>query len=175
MTAAGPFGDLLHAGGPAADRAAAMMLYGQFVGAWEGELSLPGDGGPSRRLPARVAFGWVLQGRAVQDVWVAPAGDGPLPAGGMYGTTLRVYEPEHDRWAITWIDPARQESRRMEGRRRGDDIVQTTPEPDGGRTEWVFTDIERDAFTWRARRIAPGAPPRTLGVFALRRVAAPPG
>jgi len=43
--------------------------------------------------------GWVLQGRAIQDVWIFP--------GAFYGTTLRVYDPGLDAWHILWSDPVK--------------------------------------------------------------------
>ena len=73
-----------------------MMLYGQFVGAWEGSLVYQDSEGTRRETSSEVHFGWALEGRAVQDVWIAPARHArdatqhPL----MYGTTLRVYDPK---------------------------------------------------------------------------------
>ena len=42
-----------------------------------------------------VHFGWALQGRAIQDVWIVPAREGRAEGEGdrMYGTTLRIYDP----------------------------------------------------------------------------------
>jgi hypothetical protein len=42
----------------------------------------------------------------------------------MFGTTIRVYDPEHDIWQITWIEPGSQTYGRMTGKRQGNDIVQ---------------------------------------------------
>ncbi len=48
-------------------------------------------------------FGWALEGRAVQDVWIVPP-RGELRRGdaaanvNSYGTTLRVYDPDIDAW-----------------------------------------------------------------------------
>jgi hypothetical protein len=83
-----------------------MRLYGQFVGAWEGELTYTTSEGTRRETSAEVHFGWILQGRAVQDVWIAPATAENVPPG-MYGSTTRVYEPESDTWRIT-LDRPRQ-------------------------------------------------------------------
>src|SRR4051794_10610089 len=106
------FAAALHSDGPAPDRAEQMTLYGQFVGAWTGSLRFRDESGEWQRTSAEVHFGWVLEGRAVQDVWIARGTR-------MYGTTVRVYVPERDAWEIPWIDPSRQKFDRMRGRRVG--------------------------------------------------------
>ena len=63
-----------------------------------------------------IHFGWVLEGRAIQDVWILP--------GFFFGTTLRVYDPGLDAWHILWSDPLKQYYTRQVGRARGKDIVQ---------------------------------------------------
>ncbi|HEU4698886.1 MAG TPA: hypothetical protein VFS40_06890, partial [Gemmatimonadales bacterium] len=59
----------LAADGPAADRADRLGLFGQFVGSWEVEVETAGAGGAWSRAAAEWHFGWVLEGRAVADVW----------------------------------------------------------------------------------------------------------
>src|SRR6185437_14469750 len=114
MTPSG-FLDALHAEGPAADREGKMDLYGWLVGSWELDVTRYLDDGSRRRISGAWHFGWALEGRAVQDVWiVAPR----------YGTTLRTYDPGIDAWHIQWTEPVSQSYSTMIGRRRGDDIVQ---------------------------------------------------
>jgi hypothetical protein len=146
------FRSALHSDGPAADRADAMQLYGRFVGAWDGEVWFVDEAGREHTISAEVQFGWVLQGRAVQDVWIAPARSEGEAERRMYGTTLRVYDPERDDWEITWIDPGLGKFARQRGNAVGDDIVQEAREDDGSLTQWIFTDIEPDSFRWLSRR-----------------------
>src|SRR5262245_59664643 len=110
-----PLPQTLHAPGPAPDLAAPMMLYGQFVGSWDGRLVYTSSEGLRRESTCEVHFGWVLEGRAVQDVWIVPAREARKPTDRqlMYGTTLRVYDPQAGLWHITWIDPVRQVFNRM--------------------------------------------------------------
>ena len=145
--------EALLAGRPAPDRAAKMMLYGQFVGSWEGKVVVHEAGGGHRESSSEVHFGWVLGGRAVQDVWIAPSRQARKPSDQdrMYGTTLRVYEPQSDVWHITWIDPVRQAYDRMIGRQVGDDIVQEYRNGQGARCQWLFTEIAADSFHWISR------------------------
>jgi hypothetical protein len=162
----------LAAAGPAPDRAPQMMLYGQFVGSWEGTLVVPDGAGGHRERSSEVHFGWVLEGRAIQDVWIVPSRRARRPdeADAMYGTTLRVYDPRRDVWTITWIDPVRQAFDRMEGRKVGDDIVQEYRNDAGARCEWRFSEITADSFRWTARESQDGgATWNTTGEFFLRR------
>jgi hypothetical protein len=150
---AAALGDILHSVGPAADRAEKMMLYGQFVGSWDGKVVVHNADGTRRESSSEVHFGWVLAGRAVQDVWIAPARHGrqPTDQDRMHGTTLRVYDPQNDVWHITWIDPVKQAFNRMTGRKVGENIVQEYRSDQGVRCQWLFTEITTDSFHWVAR------------------------
>jgi hypothetical protein len=145
--------EALLADGPAPDRAAKMMLYGQFVGSWDGKVVVHEGGGGRRESSSEVHFGWVLGGRAVQDVWIAPSRQARKPSDQdrMYGTTLRVYEPQSDVWQITWIDPVKQAYDRMIGRQVGDDIVQEYRNAQEARCQWLFTEITAQSFHWISR------------------------
>jgi hypothetical protein len=145
-------GPALLAAGPAADRAEKMMLYGQFVGSWDGTVVVHNGDGTRREASSEVHFGWVLGGRAVQDVWIAPALAGrAADQDRMHGTTLRVYDPQGDVWHITWIDPVKQAFNRMTGRKVGANIVQEYRSDQGIRTQWLFTEITPSSFHWIAR------------------------
>jgi hypothetical protein len=147
------FINALVANGPAADRADKLMCYGQFIGAWDGAVTRYGANGERSDSTAEVHFGWALEGRAIQDVWIVPSRVG-RPAGEpdqMNGTTLRVYDPKRDIWQITFIDPVRQKEDRMTGRPVGADIVQEYRDASGAIGQWCFTEIEPNAFHWISR------------------------
>ena len=165
--------DVLDAAAPVAWYADAMMLYGQFVGSWEGEaLTYPPDG-PALRLSAEVHFDWVLEGRAVQDVWIVPARPDrrwPPCARNLYGTTLRVYDPAADAWNVTWINPPNGAYTRLVGRREGERIVQHGEDRDG-LNRWIFQEITPDSFRWTGELSTDGGQTWRLSAeFALRRV-----
>jgi hypothetical protein len=56
----------LAAEGPAPDRAAPMMLYGQFVGSWKGTVVVHLPDGARRESTCEVHFGWALEGRSIR-------------------------------------------------------------------------------------------------------------
>jgi hypothetical protein len=147
------FIEALSGDGPAADRADKMMLYGRFVGAWYGTVTVHRADGERFSSSCEVHFGWALQGRAVQDVWIVPARQGRAAGDGdrMYGTTLRIYDPQSDHWHIIFADPVRQAYNRMTGRKVGADIVQEYREADGTICQWCFTEITADSLHWVGR------------------------
>jgi hypothetical protein len=147
---------VLGADGPLEEYASQLMLYGRFVGEWDGIVRVHRRDGTMREESCEVYFGWVLEGRAIQDVWIAPArkdrpATGRVSGRDMYGTTLRVYDPREDTWQITWIDPNTGSYARMRGRCEGEDIVQDYRDDEGTLWQWSFTEITKDSFLWIAR------------------------
>jgi hypothetical protein len=150
---------VLHADGPDPARATKLALYSWIVGRWEMDVTTMPEDGTTNRGRGEIHADWVLQGLAIQDVWMIPLlqdrkpGLQPLPgAGNWYGTTLRIYDPQLDAWRILWNDPATNFFAQQIGRAQGSDIVQTGPDPRGGSMRWVFTDIQPNSFHWTAER-----------------------
>jgi hypothetical protein len=169
------FLDALSAAGPAPDRADKMDLYGQFVGSWALDVIEFRDDGTTRRRPGEWHFGWALEGRAIQDVWIVPPrgqreGDA-AESSNRYGTTLRVYDPRSDGWQIQWTEPVGQTYLSMIGRAAGDDIVQLGRNAAGERTRWGFYEITPDSFLWIGERSTDeGASWKRVVEFRARRI-----
>jgi hypothetical protein len=171
------FIDALHADRAAPDRAEQMGLYGWLVGRWEMDAVYHNADGTKQHSRGESHFGWVLAGRAIQDVWIVPPREQPSaepPAwGDFYGTTLRVYDPGLDAWHILWIDPVKQFYARQIGRAHGNDIVQEGTDDTGAMLRWRFTDITSDSFHWLGERSHDRGTSWRLEVeFFARRVAA---
>jgi len=62
----------LTANGPAAEYADQLMLYGQFVGDWLAETVEFAADGTVTHSQWDIRFDWVLEGRAIQDLWITP-------------------------------------------------------------------------------------------------------
>lgn len=144
--------EALHAAGPANEHAEKLMLFGQFIGSWNLAWSGTGHDGQPATMTGELHFGWVLGGRAVQDVWIVPGrgqpGEGQPPRA-FHGSTIRFYDPAIDAWRSTWIEPVNARVRRFIGRSVGGEIVLLSDEQDP-QLRWRFTDIEPDSFRWRA-------------------------
>jgi hypothetical protein len=144
----------LGAAGPDPERAGKMMLFGQFVGAWELDIGFfDRSGQETRRYPGEWIFGWILGGRAIQDVLIAPpredASVRPRPPAHT-GSTIRYYDPSLDAWRVVWVGAYSNEYAILRGGAQGDEIVLEGQEP-GEYYRWVFSEIERDRFFARRR------------------------
>jgi hypothetical protein len=142
--------EALHVPRPAAEHNDKLMLFGQFIGSWSIDWSgLDNDGNPAR-TKGELHFGWVLGGRAVQDVWIVPgrhetAHAQPLRA--FHGTTVRFYDPAIDAWRSTWIDPVNARVRRFIGRPVDGEIVLLSNDEDPW-LRWRFTEITERSVRW---------------------------
>jgi len=141
----------LHVPGPAGAHVGKLKLFGRFVGSWHLDWTGHDADGQPAAMTGELHFGWVLGGRAVQDIWIVPgrgqpgAGQPPLA---FHGSTIRFYDPAIDAWRSTWIEPVNGRVRRFIGRSSGEGIVLLSDEEDP-HLRWCFTDITADSFTWR--------------------------
>ncbi len=128
-------------------------LYGWLVGGWDLEVRAHRPDGSIHEGRAEAHFAWVLEGRAVQDVWIAPpvterGQDLTSAARNLYGTTLRVFDPKLQAWRVTWINPITGAHDELIGRRDGAEMVQLGERRDGTRLRWRFTRIRPESFHW---------------------------
>lgn len=128
--------------------------YGRLIGSWRGTYRDPNES--SEEIgPLEVRFSWALEGRAVQDVWIAPSAPHESTANlrrRTYGTTIRAFDPQAQVWREDWWDPCRGFHCALVGSRSGDDIVQTGSWDDHPQ-RWRSLDIRADSFTWQAHRL----------------------
>lgn len=156
----------LAAPGPDPQWAAELQLFGQFVGSWDVDIVYHQPDGTERRVDGEWHFGWVLEGRAIQDVWIAPRrtlrhAGGAAPAGD-YGATLRFYDPEMKAWRSTWIGPVRRVVMPFIARPVGDEIVLEGSFEPGVATRWIFSEVTPTTFRWRAVESRDGWKTETL-------------
>jgi hypothetical protein len=146
------FAQLLLAAGPSPEIPSADRLYDFLIGSWDLEVRDHLDDGSVRTDTGECHAAWVLEGRAVQDVWIAPAGSLRTPSssrlGNRYGTTLRVYDPKHRVWRVTWINPVSGAHNQLVGRREGNAVVQEGRDPQGQPIRWIFRDITAPVLHW---------------------------
>ena len=143
-------GPALLAAGPGEDHGDGSGFFGRFIGEWDIAWQGVADDGRPATGRGLLTFGWVLGGRAVQDVWVVeldPDPDGTPRPGGFHGTTVRFYDPAMGAFRSTWIEPYHSRVRRFIGRLDGGGIVLLSDE-DEPQLRWRFTDVEPDSFLW---------------------------
>jgi hypothetical protein len=145
--------EALQSDGPYGDLAPKLQLFGQFVGSWDVEITNYKPDGSREVVQGEWHFGWVLEGRAIQDVWIAPKRSLRETSKGVtgdYGATLRFYDPKIDAWRSTWIGPVKGYVLPFIARQVGDEIVLEGSFESGKSRKWIFSDITIESFKWRA-------------------------
>jgi hypothetical protein len=135
-------------------------VYGWFCGSWDlTVLRYRGVDVSAHGLTGEVHVARVLEGRAVQDVWIMPRmADRSAPPDrtmNMFGTTLRSWDPSTRAWRIAWTNPVSGHSELQSGNWNGADILQLGERADGTQTRWMFTEITGDSFHWRGEALYP--------------------
>jgi hypothetical protein len=137
-------------------------VYGWLCGSWDLDvLHYRGVNLTGRGMSGEVHAARVLEGRAIQDVWIMPRraerrADAAKTMN-MYGTTLRMWDASIQAWRIAWTNPVRGHREEQVGRWNGRDILQEGTRPDGTKTRWTFTAITSDSFHWRGEAMHPGS------------------
>ena len=123
------------------------MAFGRFVGSWDLDMTAIDADGTATAFVGEWHFGWVLQGRAVQDVLVTRTPEGEVVG---FGSTIRSFDPDRGLWWVVWQDPLANEFSVLLARVEGDRIVldRQWGFDDGHDHQWVFSQITTDAFRW---------------------------
>jgi hypothetical protein len=147
--------DALQAMGPHPSLGDQAKVFGRFVGTWDVAYADFSKDGKVTHRAGEFIVGWVLDGRAIQDVWIV------YPSGArkereVY-TDLRYFDPRSQTWPATFIDPEHVSVARFTGGAVGDNrIVLDTLDFDGVDTRWSFNDIQPDSFVFRDQTSSDG-------------------
>lgn len=127
-------------------------LFGRFLGTWAiGVFDYQGDGAVQEST-GEVHFSRILEGRAIQLVWIIPRRServAEMPkAANRYGTTLCVWDPQIAAWRVTWNNPVSGVRTELTARASGERIVQIGRHADGTPIRWNFSEITERSFRW---------------------------
>jgi hypothetical protein len=172
-----PFARLLTSSEPSPQlpKSPTASMYDWLIGDWEADVYDYQPDGSKAVNKGEWHFSWVLEGRAIQDVWIVPrmsdrSATTP-PDNNRYGSTLRIYDPKLDAWRIYWFNPVGQSRSELIGRKVGNDIVHQGIDGDGSLIRWNFEDIKPDSFVWRGESSKDGGKTWQLGAkFVAHRV-----
>jgi hypothetical protein len=123
-------------------------LFGRFVGTWDADYSFIAEDGSVRHKRGEVLFGWVLDGHALQDIFLSYPDSGSSDERKMV-TGVRWVDPKSGRWTLAFVAPTFDVIIRMEGGAEGDRIVLRGQDSKGVQLRWSFNDIQPDSFVWR--------------------------
>jgi hypothetical protein len=168
------FAGALLAAGPSAELGEQAKLYGWLIGRWKVRV-VDHEGGRREESSGEWLFSWVLEGRAIQDVFIVPARPQRTPTSGKernrYGVSLRWFDPKLGAWRITWTNPVRAVQNQLIGRKVGGEILQEARDAQGRLVmRWCFRDITANSFRWTGESSADDGKTWQLGAefFATR-------
>jgi hypothetical protein len=123
-------------------------IFEPFIGSWKLVVSwFDEDGQLSRQVPGEWHFARVLEGRAIQDVWITPSRE-ERNGRGEYGTSLRFYDSNINGWRSTWIGPVSRIIYTFIARRVDDRVILETTDDMAQKMRWTFSDISSSSFRW---------------------------
>lgn len=125
-------------------------IFEPLIGSWDLDITWYDQAGHlSRSMRGEWHFAPVLEGRAIQDVWIAPPRSERTASsdGYEYGTSLRFYDPSIAAWRSTWIGPMRTFVKQFIARRLAATIVLESTDAEQ-RLRWTFSDLAPDSFKW---------------------------
>jgi dipeptidyl aminopeptidase/acylaminoacyl peptidase len=132
----------------------AARIWDRFVGTWDCEYTFFLEDGSVGRAAGELEFGWTLDGRAVQDIWIR------YPTGAekerTMGTSIRIFDDQSRTWHVVFVSPAERGIQTLQGGAEGDRIVLRGTNREGEEIRWSFNDIQDDAFVWRGEKSRDG-------------------
>src|SRR5262245_503481 len=159
----------LSASGPRASTDAQARIFDPIIGDWDFDCTIYPDKGDSYDFAGEWKFDWILDGAAIQDVWIGYK-EGRAPGQRHMGTTLRFYDPKIDQWQVMFIVPISGKIIQLKGGAQGDRIVLDGIDVTGAALRWSFNDIKPDSFLWRGETSYDGGKSwRTEQIMKLRR------
>ncbi len=142
----------LHAAGPHPGLGSGLSLFGQFIGSWDLRVRFFNEEGDvSFDEPGTWSFGWILDGRAVQDLLTYPNAGSARPGERGIGTSIRLYDAATGTWSVYWLGATSNTRITLTAKATDDGIRLDGPDVDGSPLRWTFTDITPGSFQWQGR------------------------
>ncbi|QCI63979.1 hypothetical protein [Phreatobacter stygius] len=167
------FSAALLSAGRSSDMLASDDIYAPLLGIWDVDTWDFTTAGATIEGRGEWLFCRVLEGRAVQDVWIAP----PRGAGGArqshphsrYGTSLRTLDPATRHWQVVWLNPVSGTLDVLQAHGEAGRIVQTGTGSDGQPIRWSFDQLTAVSFRWIGEAEQADGSWRAEAVFRGRR------
>jgi hypothetical protein len=125
-------------------------VFDRLVGTWDCDYSFFLEDGSVRHKKGELLLGWILDGRAVQDIFVTYPADGEKDR--RIGTTVRFFDTALKQWRVVFVSPQFNYLVNVQGGLEGDRIVLRGVDIDGAPIRWSFNDIKPDSFLWRGEK-----------------------
>src|SRR2546423_4785882 len=124
--------------------------FDRLVGTWDADFSFYLDDGRVLHKKGELLFGWVLDGRAIQDLWIGYPTENQKERS--IGTTIRFFDTALKQWRVVFINPQFNYVVSAQGGREGDRIVLRGVDTDGLPIRWTFSEMKADSFHWQGEK-----------------------
>ena len=126
------------------------QTFDRLIGSWDADFSFHRDDGTVYHKKGELHFGWVMDGHAVQDLWIGyPTGEQKART---IGTTFRFFDTKLKQWRIVFINPQFNYVVTTQGGREGDRIVLRGLDSDRLPIRWTFSEITPQSFHWTGEK-----------------------
>lgn len=135
-------------------------IFGSVIGSWDLEAEVHYPDGHTQKTKGELHASWVLEGRAIQDLFIYPRradrSKGVPSHGDRYGTTIRTFDRKLNAWRVEFINPADDEtSGELLARRRDHGIVMDGKLRNGTLIRWSYPTISPSSFHYVAEQMNP--------------------
>jgi hypothetical protein len=130
------------------------QVFDRFVGTWDCDFSFRLDGGRVLHKKGELLFGWVMDGRAIQDLWIGYPTEKQKER--TIGTTIRFFDAEHKQWRVVFVNPQFNYVVTTQGGLEGDRIVLRGVDSDGLPIRWTFSEMTPESFHWQGEKSRDG-------------------
>jgi len=130
------------------------QTFDRLVGTWDADFSFHRTDGTVDHKKGEIHFGWVMDGTAIQDLWIGYPTDAQQERS--IGTTFRFFDTKLKQWRIVFINPRLNYMVAAQGGREGDRIVLRGVDADGLPLRWTFREITTDSFHWQGEKSSDG-------------------
>lgn len=126
--------------------AAKSAVLDKLAGTWNVRYEFVDKTGQSRVNNGQVQYTWILDGKALQEVWTSDSeSKDPRP----FGTTINFYDPKRQQWTAVWVYPSQGETFQMTGGDVSGNFVLTGHDRSGALQRWSTSLVTADSVIGR--------------------------
>lgn len=126
------------------------QTFDRLVGTWDAEFTFYRDDGTVFHKKGELLFGWIMDGRAIQDLWIGYPTENQKER--TIGTTIRFFDTALKQWRVVFVNPQFNYVVSAQGGREGDRIVLRGLDSDGLPIRWTFSEMKPDSFHWQGEK-----------------------
>lgn len=123
-------------------KVAKSVVLDKLAGTWDVRYEFIDKAGRSRVNNGQVQYTWILDGKALQEVWTSDSeSKDPQP----FGTSINFYDPKRQHWTAVWVYPSQGETFQMAGGDVDGNFVLTGHDQSGALQRWSTSVVTPDS------------------------------